>query len=602
MTLTIKLTAQNGAGVNFNSYMSSWFSDFRLGSFPYILGGSQFQGDQIVLLDELAPAPANIKLVVLDGASMEYYFAGHTLSGTLTKVRLGTLGDSYNAGGSFDMAGGHIANISTVVEMTGLSVSNARNVRGAFHNLVSALMGGGHDGGIASPALLKAAVYSEAHNVTGSALNDTHTGTKFADTVRGNGGNDIFDGQGGSDTAVFSAGRANYSIVKTAVNRVVVTDLRPGSPDGRDTLTNIEFARFGSVRISLGIKSPTVVTKMGTAGVDVLNGSGAWDRLYGLAGNDRLNGLGGNDLLNGGTGVDLMRGGTGDDLYYIDRAIDRAIELANQGTDRVLASVTYTLRANVENLTLTGSAAIHGTGNGLANVITGNGGANRLRGGGGDDTLRGGNGKDRLFGDGGNDVLDGGAGGDQMAGGDGDDTYHVGQAGDTVTEAVNQGTDTVIAAVSFTLGANVENLTLSGTASITATGNDLGNVIRGNTGDNVINGKEGIDTLAGDAGADSFVFDVALIPANADVIEDFDPAADAIHLDSAIFAALAAGALDPGSFVVDAAPADADDHLLYNSATGALSYDSDGDGAGAAIQFATLSNLAVLSAADFLVI
>jgi hypothetical protein len=155
MTLTITLTAQNGAGVNFNAFMTSYFADFTLSGFPYILGGSsQYKGDQIVLLDDTEATPANTKAIVLDGSNFEYYFSGHTLSGTLTTVRLSTLGNSYNSDGSFDIVGDHIANVSTAVQISGLSISNALNVRGDFHNTVSALMGGGHDGGTADPTLL----------------------------------------------------------------------------------------------------------------------------------------------------------------------------------------------------------------------------------------------------------------------------------------------------------------------------------------------------------------------------------------------------------------------------------------------------------------
>ena len=146
----------------------------------------------------------------------------------------------------------------------------------------------------------------------------------------------------------------------------------------------------------------------GLAGNDILNALGTNDTLNGGTGNDTLNGGGGNDFLNGGTGADSMAGGTGNDTYVVDSIFDVVTELAGGGIDTIRSSVSRTLGANQENLTLTGIANINGTGNNLNNVITGNSGANTLSGGTGNDTLNGGSGNDRLDGGSGNDRLDGG--------------------------------------------------------------------------------------------------------------------------------------------------------------------------------------------------
>jgi Ca2+-binding RTX toxin-like protein len=163
----------------------------------------------------------------------------------------------------------------------------------------------------------------------------------------------------------------------------------------------------------------------GTSAADILRGLAGNDSLSGLAGNDRLDGGTGNDRLDGGAGADVMDGGSGNDVYVVDRAGDRVIEAAGRGIDLVQSGISYTLGVNVENLTLTGSAAIGGTGNSVNNVITGNAGANVLRGLLGGDTLFGGGGSDTLVGAAGNDRLAPGAGNgvrDVINGGAGVDT------------------------------------------------------------------------------------------------------------------------------------------------------------------------------------
>src|SRR5262245_21847216 len=187
-------------------------------------------------------------------------------------------------------------------------------------------------------------------------------------------------------------------------------------------------------------------------------------------------------------GADTMAGGTGDDTYVVDDALDVVTEAADEGTDTVQASITYTLGDDVENLTLTGSADIDGTGNALANTIIGNSGNNIVTGGGDNDALESGDG---------NDTRDAAAVPDRIAADPGDDTYVVDNALDVVTEVADEGTDLVQASVSYTLSANVENLTLTGSANINGTGNTLANIITGNSANNTLDGGAGADTLIG---------------------------------------------------------------------------------------------------------
>jgi Ca2+-binding RTX toxin-like protein len=211
-----------------------------------------------------------------------------------------------------------------------------------------------------------------------------------------------------------------------------------------------------------------------------INGTNGNDNLIGTNGNDTLNGGLGNDTLSGGAGIDTLIGGAGNDIYIVDIATDTIIESANAGIDTIQSSVTYTIAANVENLTLTGTAA-NGTGNAGNNVITGNGA---------------------------NNTLNGGAGIDTLIGGLGNDIYVVDSTTDTITESANAGIDTVQSSVTLTLAANVENLTLTGTAAINGTGNAGNNVITGNSANNTLNGGLGNDTLNGGAGNDTYIFTI----------------------------------------------------------------------------------------------
>jgi RTX toxins and related Ca2+-binding proteins len=267
---------------------------------------------------------------------------------------------------------------------------------------------------------------------------------------------------------------------------------------------NVWIAKGVVIENAIGGSGNDTIT--GNAANNDLRGRDGNDLIYGGDGNDRLWGDAGNDTLDGGAGSDRMEGGTGDDVYYVDSVGDQIIEYANQGADTVIASITYTLTDNVENLELTGDGNINGFGNALDNMLKGNDMNNALVGGAGNDTLIGGGGDDTLYGD---------AGADRMEGGTGDDRYYVDNIGDQVIENANEGIDTVFASISYTLPDNVENLTLSGRGNLNGYGNSLDNVLKGSNGSNMLEGGAGndilqgglgADTLTGGLGADTFVY------------------------------------------------------------------------------------------------
>ena len=232
------------------------------------------------------------------------------------------------------------------------------------------------------------------------------------------------------------------------------------------------------------------------------------------------------------------------------------------------------LAGEVENLTLTGSAAIDATGNGKANSLVGNAAANRL---------------------------DGRGGADKMKGGAGNDTYVIDNAGDTVTEAAGEGHDSVESSVSFSLGAGFEDLLLVGTGNTSATGNALANVITGNAGGNAIAGGLGKDMLTGGDGADSFVFDFKAGKKNADTITDFS-AGDVIVLDSDVFKKVNDDGALKAKFFAFGTPDDANDYLVYKEGSGKLLYDKDGDGGKHGKLIAILKDAPDLDGGDFLIV
>jgi Ca2+-binding RTX toxin-like protein len=384
------------------------------------------------------------------------------------------------------------------------------------------------------------------------------------------------------------------------------------------------------------------LTGGGTATVTLaIGGIDTDDLLLGTAGGDDLDGGEGDDVLIGGIGADALTGGAGiDTASYADNwgAVFANLN-TGQGFGNAAQGDTY---SGIENL----------TGGLFGDFLVGDGGSNRLDGGDGDDILVGSVGADVLVGGNGTDTasyadnwgsvfvnlnlgqgfgnaaqgdtydgienvngsifddffigdsgvnrLDGGAGADILVGSVGGDALIGGGGIDTASYEDNWGSVFINLTLGQGFGNAAQGDTYDGVENLN--GSIFDDFFIGDGGANRLAGRLGADTLVGAGGADSFLFDTALGGTNVDLIHDFVAADDTILLDDAVFAGLGLGALAAGAFATGATAGDLDDRILYNQATGALLFDADGSGAGAAVQFATLNGAPIITASDFTVI
>ncbi len=350
---------------------------------------------------------------------------------------------------------------------------------------------------------------TQSANATGNALANVITGNAADNTLNGGAGNDTLDGGAGYDT--LDGGDGNDTLDGGAGNDTL------NGGDGDDFL----YGFNGNSGLDpSGLDGADLID--GGAGNDLLRGNSGDDTLLGSEGDDNLRGDAGNDILDGGAGIDFvayrfdeltLSSGVNFDGSMFGTSVDFTMSDGQGGVDRLL---------NVERLRFTGTV--------YNDTITGGVGNDVIFAGAGDDIIFGGLGDDNLGGEAGNDTLNGGAGNDTLIGGSGSDTYVVDNAADTVTENAGEGTDTVQASVSWTLGSNLENLTLTGAAAINGTGNALANVITASTGNNSLSGLDGDDTLVGGtgndtltggAGSDSFWLWNTSTDTSVDIITDF---------------------------------------------------------------------------------
>lgn len=295
----------------------------------------------------------------------------------------------------------------------------------------------------------------------GNGLNNFLLGNTDANKLEGDAGDDTFEGGLGLDTLIGGAGHDTYYIN----DGDVVDIIQEASGGGTDTV----FSSQSNYTLAANVEKLFLFGSAKNA-----TGNALANTIVGGLDNDTIDGLG---------GADEMKGGAGNDVYYVDTSGDLVVELDGEGSsDQILSGVSYTLPIHVENLSLQGSANINATGNSVNNTLYGNSG---------------------------NNILNGAGGADYMTGGQGNDTYVVDHIGDVVVEDfLANGTDLVQSSVTWNLGKDVENLTLTGTAHISGFGNALDNIITGNSGNNTLNGGAGKDTLIGGLGNDTYYIDL----------------------------------------------------------------------------------------------
>lgn len=414
--------------------------------------------------------------------------------------------------------------------------------------------------------------------------NDTVNGSAGDDDIYGHAGNDILNGNAGDDYMVGGVGDDTYN-----------------GGAGFDQISFSDAYQHGSALrgINVNAVAGTVIDPYGNSetftSIESFRGTQFADTMVGSAADEQFMGLGGRDSINGGAGNDAVR-------YHRD---------ANHGGNAGV-NVNLTTGVAIDGFgrqdTLISIERVHATD--FNDILTGNSAANELRAVGG------------------NDTLNGAAGADNMRGGAGNDIYYVDNVGDKVDELADggNGTDTVNSSISFSLASAtqifgaVERLTLSGTA-VSGTGNALANLITGNAANNILNGGTGNDTLNGASGNDTInggvgldtltgglgndIFQFNNTPnavTNRDTITDFNVVNDVFHLENTYFTGLAVGTLTAAAFHVGSAAAAADDRIIYNSATGALIFDSNGNAAGGSVHFATVGVGLGLTNADFFII
>lgn len=418
------------------------------------------------------------------------------------------------------------------------------------------------------------------NTLTGLGAGDYLSGLGGADSIIGGAGNDTILGGGGEDTL---EGGDDADVLQYA-----------GSTSGVTVDLNADAS--GQQQASGGDAEGDVISGFehvyGSDAGDTIIGNDDKNILFGYAGDDNIQGNGGDDVIRGGEGADTMDGGDGVDWLRYQGSVDGVtVDLPEDGAGFQSAS-----GGDAEGDVISGFENVQGSDAG--DTITGNDDKNYIIGYAGDDNIAGSAGSDTIRGGEGADTLDGGADADLLQ-------YNGSGAGITIDLRADG------AGFQSASGGDAEGDVISGFEHVYATdhadsltGSDDRNILYGYDGDDTIDGGDGKDALRGGNGADTFIFSTALGAGNVDRILDFSAAADSIQLAGSIFTGLIGGALDASAFLINdtGLADDAAQRIIYESDTGHLYFDSDGNGAAEGIVFATLTNLASIDETDFFVI
>jgi Ca2+-binding RTX toxin-like protein len=431
-------------------------------------------------------------------------------------------------------------------------------------------------------------VISGFENVYGSAFADTLIGDAGDNVLFGYGGDDVLDGGAGDDVV---RGGTGADVMTGGAGSDWLRYLGSDAGVSVDLTLNAQGYHQTSGGDAEGDIASGFENVYGSDFADALTGDAGDNYLIGFAGNDTIDGGAGNDNIRGGAGADVLIGGAGTDtLQYDDSTVGVTVDMSLNGTGQQQTSA-----GDASGDVISGFEDL--TGSNFGDTLTGDAGRNIIMGLDGDDMIYGG---------GGNDVIRGGVGADTMAGGAGSDVLQYAGSDAGVTINLSLGANGMQQASGGDAEGDVisefENVYGSSFGDM-ITGNASRNILYGYAGDDTLDGGAGNDVLRGSEGADTFVFSTTLGAGNIDSITDFSSAEDTIWLADEVFVGLGLGELDIsqlGSNGTGMAET-ADQRVIYNSVTGGLYFDHDGNGAAAGVQFATLEAGLTLDQSDFFV-